>query len=231
MCRLRQKSRTSAIPTPTSTIPSPRPGVRWCSLKPTQPNWSTRIDASACPVMIAAVSVDRAELRRRDDRAGDVEGAEQAADPDPPGNVAEPSGRRQRLAHERREDEQDDRPDEERHERGADGAAEPVRELRVDPELERQHRAGGDGEEQVEPDHCSRRFRRVMLAPSRGALVRSHRPARSAVRADDRADAVRRAAGLRVRVDVRLAHPLAGLVRDARARRGADGRRSSSATS
>ena len=34
----RQKSRTSAIPTPTSTMPRPRPGVRWCSLKPTQPN-------------------------------------------------------------------------------------------------------------------------------------------------------------------------------------------------
>ena len=135
----------------TSTTPTRRPGDAWCSSKPTQPNWSTSTDASVWPKMIAAASVTAPSFGARDDRAGDVERAEQAADPDPPGHVAEARERRQRLPHERRDDQQRDRPDEERDERGADRASDPVRELCVDAELDRQHRAGRDGEEQIEP--------------------------------------------------------------------------------
>src|SRR4029077_7472031 len=47
-------------------------------------------------------------------------------------------------------------------------------------------------------------------------------PARSAVLADARADSARREERLRVRLDVRLAHPLGEVVRAAPARRGQD---------
>ena len=60
--------------------------------------------------------------------------------------------------------------------------------------------------------------------------IRHDRDARSAVLADARADPARRAERLRVRLDVRLAHPLAGVVRAAPARRATRRRRSSSAT-
>ena len=75
------------------------------------------------------------QLRRRDDRARHVEGAEQPADPDPPRDIAQPRERRERPADERRDDEQRDRAHEERDERRPDRAAEPVRELRVHAEL------------------------------------------------------------------------------------------------
>ena len=45
-----------------------------------------------------------------------------------------------------------------------------------------------------------------------GSELRRHRPSRSAVHADDRADPARRAAGVRVRLDLRLARALAGVV-------------------
>src|SRR5207248_6932214 len=52
-----QKSRTSATPPSTSAIPSRRPGVAWCSLNPTQPYWSIRIEANDWPATMAAISV------------------------------------------------------------------------------------------------------------------------------------------------------------------------------
>src|SRR5207244_13523180 len=86
----------------------------------------------------------RAELRRREDVPGDVERAEEAARPQPPRRAAEPRARRERLEDEEREEEQRDRSDDERDERGANRARDELRELGVDPRLERHHNAGGD---------------------------------------------------------------------------------------
>ena len=85
---------------------------------------------------------------------------------------------------------------------------------------------------------CCRARRPRAVAPvvlsravsSRDAELRRHRPARPAVPAPDRADAARREPRLRVRLDVRLARPLAGVDSAADARRRADRRRSSSGT-
>src|SRR6266511_5883978 len=63
-----------------------------------------------------------AQLRRGDDRAGHVEGAEPAADPDPPGCVAEPRPGGQRLEDEGCDQEQSQRAHEKGDQRRPDGA-------------------------------------------------------------------------------------------------------------
>ena len=156
-----QKARTSTTPAATSSTPTRRPGRRVLLLEADPAELVDEHRRERLPEDDRRGERHRAELRRRDDRAGDVEGAEQPADPDPPRDsprrASDGSGLRTNAA----TIEQRDRPDEERDERRADRAAEPVRELRVDAELNGQHRARRDREEQVEPDHCARRFRRV----------------------------------------------------------------------
>src|SRR5215203_6773869 len=83
-----------------------------------------------------------------------VEGAEDAADPDPPGRVACPVGD-PALRKEHRY-EQRGRADDEGDERRADRPADPGGELRVDPELDRKQRAREQRENEVAPD-CHRR--------------------------------------------------------------------------
>jgi hypothetical protein len=107
----------------------------------------------------------RSEPWRGHDRTCNVEGAESAADPDPPRRMAEPAQRRQRLEDERGGHAQDDRSGEERHERRPYRALQPGRKLRVDAELDGQRYPGGEGEQDVGPGHCSIRFRGGMLVP------------------------------------------------------------------
>ena len=64
---------------------------------------------------------------------------------------------------------------------------------------------------------------RAELFPYRdghGSQLRRHRPARPALSAPDRAASARRAARIRVRLDLRLARPVAGVHADPRARGG-----------
>src|SRR5262249_22511955 len=112
----------------------------------------------------------------RHDRRRDIERAQRAADPDPPGRVAELAPGRQRLEHERGRHEQHQCSDEERHERRAHRAPEPPSELGVDSGLERQDDTAGEREQEVQPQHCARRFRGDMLVPlpsNRGGVMLS----------------------------------------------------------
>ena len=99
------------------------------------------------------------------DRAGHVERAESAAEPDPPRCVTESAQGRQRLEDERSGRREDDRAGQERDEGGPHRAVQPVRELRVDAELQRQCGAGSEREKEVRPHHCAIRFRGGMLVP------------------------------------------------------------------
>src|SRR5207247_10483985 len=77
------------------------------------------------------------------------------------------------------------------------------------------------------PEYSAGEFRGDMLVPATRpgrlhAQLRRYRPARPALPADDRAHSDRRGPRLRVRLDVRLAHPVGGVLRDAAARREGD---------
>ena len=107
---------------------------------------------------------DRAEMRSDYDASEHVERAQTASHPDPP-------GRRRRLverpALEQRNgrDEKHDRADRERDERGAERAVHPARKLRVDPELDREHRAGSDPESEIAPRCHAPYFQRRCALP------------------------------------------------------------------
>jgi len=103
----------------------------------------------------------RPEPRRRSDRARDIPGSDSAAEPPPPGDAAEPSGRDHSTRSDERQEDENDRPHCERDRRSADRPADEGREPRVDARLERQRAAGGA---------ASRRKARAILQPDFGAV-------------------------------------------------------------
>ncbi len=85
---------------------------------------------------------------RHDDRRGDVERAQRAPDPCPPWRGARAV--LSRAVEERDDQCQTEHADDKRHQRRAHGAADELRELRVDARLKREHRSCDDGEEKKE---------------------------------------------------------------------------------
>src|SRR4029450_1685885 len=220
----RYERRTSATPPARRSRPTTRTAVMGCCSNPTQPKWSTSSDAIACPARISATSVaapsfGAVTIEPSTENAPSRPPTQNTHGPSPacsgqPSRAVVSAARNRATAPTKNETNalNTDPPT-----HSASCALIPNWNGSIAPARSAKSREG-----QIATLQISRENAGFPARPPRRihAQLRRHRPARPAQLPLLRAGGARRAARVRVRVDLRLPHPLAGVLRDDAARRG-----------